>query len=141
MPAYENGKFAAQTRILEELYAAINRNDIPAALPYFDKEIERIEPEGFPAAKGIRGIAEFREHLVQARATWAEGNCQPEEFLYAGERMVALVHVRVKMKETMAWAEGRLADAFRFRNGKIVEMHTFIEKQKALDWAGIPAAE
>jgi ketosteroid isomerase-like protein len=48
-----------------------------------------------------------------------------------------LLLVRVKLKKTMEWVEGRLADVFTFRNGKILQMRSFAEKQQALDWAGV----
>jgi ketosteroid isomerase-like protein len=137
MPANESSNLTTETQVLREVYAAINRNDIPAALQYFDPQIERVEPEGFPAASGIHGLAEVQAHFSQGRETWAEGSCNPERFIFAGNRIIVLLRVRVKLKKTMEWIEGRLADVFTFRNGKILQMRSFAEKQQALDWAGV----
>lgn len=123
---------------LKEFYAAINRNDITAALTYLDPEIERIEPEGFTQPGNYRGLAEMRAHLSQGRETWAEGACEPEGFIIAGDRIIVLLHVRVKLKRNMEWVEGDLADVFGFRGGKITLMRTFAEKQQALEWTGVP---
>ena len=47
------------------------------------------------------------------------------------------VHVRVRLKEATDWLEGRIADGFAFRNGRIVEFRSFLERAEALKWAGI----
>jgi ketosteroid isomerase-like protein len=137
MTASQGSNLSAETETLKEVYAAINRNDIPAAVKFFDPQIERIEPEGFPAASGIHGLAGVQAHFSQGRETWAEGSCNPEQFIVAGNRIIVLIHVRVKLKVTMEWIEGRLADVFTFRDGKIIQMRTFAERQQALEWTGI----
>ena len=43
------------TEILEQFFAAINRNDMQAIIRNFDRQIVRIEPEGFPTAGTYRG--------------------------------------------------------------------------------------
>jgi hypothetical protein len=48
---------STKTEALEQLFAAINRNDMQAITKDFDPEIVRIEPEGFPTAGTYRGIA------------------------------------------------------------------------------------
>jgi ketosteroid isomerase-like protein len=126
-----------ETEILRELYAAINRNDIPAALKYLDPQIERIEPSEFPLGGTYRGHAEVKAHLTQGRETWEEGSCEPEKFIFAGDKVVAFLHVRVRQKNKPNWIEGSFADGFTFRNGKVVQMRTFAERQQALDWAGV----
>lgn len=136
MPADESSNLNTETQVLRDVYSAINRNDIQAALQYFDLQIERIEPEGFPAASGLHGLADVQAHFSQGRDTWAEGSCNPEQFIVVGDRIVVFVHVRVKLKKTMSWIEGRLADVFTFRKGKILQMRSFTDKQQALDWAG-----
>jgi len=129
-----------ETEVLRNFYAAINRNDIPAALNFFDPQIERIEPAGFPSAGTYRGLAEVRAHLSQGRETWAEGSCEPERFIVAGDQIIVFLHVRVKLKRNLEWIEGRFADVFTFRNGKIIQTRTFAERQQALDWTGAKAS-
>lgn len=50
MPTNQSSNLGTETEALREVYAAINRNDIPAVLKFFDPQIERIEFEGFPSA-------------------------------------------------------------------------------------------
>ena len=122
---------------LEQFYAAINRNDMQAITKHFDPQIVRIEPGGFPTAGTYRGITEVQDHVREGRGTWAEGTCEPEQFLVNGDNVVVYLHAWVRLKDATDWTGGRFADGFVFRNGKITHYLTFWEREDALKWAGI----
>ena len=122
---------------LKQFFAAINRNDMQAITKDFDPAIVRIEPEGFPTAGTYRGIAEVQEHVRKGRGSWAEGTCEPEKFLVNGDKVVVYLHARVRLKDSTEWIDGRFADGFVFRNGKIIQYLSFGERAEALTWAGI----
>lgn len=126
-----------QVKILELFYVALNDGDVPKIMALCDEHIERIEPPGFPTSGVYRGRANFEKHLTEARATWAEGCCTPERFESSGAKVVAFVHVRVKLKATQNWVEGRVADAFALRDGQITFMQTFLDPRQARAWAGL----
>ena len=128
---------STETEALEHFFAAINRNDMQAITRDFDPQIVRVEPEGLPAAGTYRGISEVREHVTKGRATWAEGTCQPEKFLVNGDKVVVYLHARVRLKDSGERIDGRFADGFAFRDGKIIQYLTFAERSEALEWAGI----
>jgi ketosteroid isomerase-like protein len=128
---------STETEVLERFYAAINRNDVEAAVRDLDPQVVRVEPEGYPTSGTYRGVAAVREQVRKGRGTWAEGSCDPEEFLANGDKVVVYLHARVRLKETNEWVGGRFADGFVFRDGRIVEYITFWERTEALEWAGI----
>jgi ketosteroid isomerase-like protein len=140
MTTNQSSNLATETEVLREVYASINRNDIAAALKFFDPQIEWIELAGFPSGGTYRGHAEVKAHLSQGRDTWAEGGCEPEKFIVAGDQIIVFLHVRVKLKNNLEWIEGRFADVFTFRNGKVIQMRTFAERQQALEWIGVKAS-
>ena len=123
--------------ILKQFFAALNRNDMQGITKYFDPQIVRIEPEGFATAGTYSGIAEVQEHLTKGRGTWAEGTCEPEKFLANGDKVVVYLHVWVRLKGSLDWLDGRFADGFVFRDGKITQYLSFGERLDALKWAGI----
>jgi hypothetical protein len=128
---------AAETEALKESYAALNRNDIPAMVKVFDSQIEWTEPAEYPTGGTYHGLAEVKAHISQSRATWAEGSCEPERFIVAGDKIVVLVQVRARLKQETAWREGRMADVYTFRNGKAIQLRAFADRRQALDWAGV----
>ncbi len=127
----------AEIDVLEQFFAAVNRNDIQAITRDFDPEIVRIEPDNFPTAGTFRGIAQVQEHVTKGRGSWAEGTCDPEEFLEKGDKIVVYLHVRVRLKGSNEWIDSRFADGFQFRDGKIIQYRSFGERAEALRWAGM----
>ena len=130
---------AAEIEAIREAYAALNRNDIPGFVRVFDPQIERTEPPGFPESGTYRGLAAVTAHVEKARGNWAEGGCEPERFITAGNRVIVFVHVRVRLRTETQWREGYVADGFTFRDGKAVEFRTFVDEREALEWAGVRA--
>ena len=130
-----------EIEVLKQFFAAINRNDMQGMTNYFDPQIVRIEPEGFPTAGTYRGIAEVQANVTKGRGTWAEGTCEPEKFVTKGDKVVVYLHVRVRLKDSPDWLDGRFADGFVFRDGKITQYLSFGERLDALKWAGIEDQE
>jgi ketosteroid isomerase-like protein len=130
----------AETETLCQLYAALNRGDIPAVIALLDPQIEWSET--WDPASTCKGLAEVEAHFAGARKQWAEGACEPEEFIVAGNennpKIVVFVLVRVRLKDETEWREGRLGDVYTFRDGKIIDGRSFLDRQQALDWPGVP---
>lgn len=128
---------STKTEALQQFFAAINRNDIQAIIKDFDPEIVRVEFEGSPTGGTYCGITDVQAHVKKGRGTWAEGTCEPEKFLENGDKVVVYLHAWVRLKDSTEWIGGRFADGFVFRNGKIIQYHSFGKWAEALKWAGI----
>ncbi len=126
--------FAAETKALREAYAALNRNDVAGLVAVFDPQVVRVEWPDSAQEGTYRGIEAVTAHVAMGRGTWAEGGCEPERFVVAGDRIVVLVQVRVRLKDETEWREGRTADVYTFRNGKVVEFRTFADEREAMEW-------
>ena len=126
------------TDTTRSVYAWLNGNDISAAVSVFDPQVEWTDPAG---GGTYRGLAAVTAHFSKARNTWAEGSCEPERFVVVGDSVVAFVHVRVRLKGSTDWIEGRLADVYRFRDGKVIRGRSFLDAQEALAWAGGKVAD
>ena len=121
---------------LKGAYAAFNRGDIDAAVKPFDPHIEWSEPVEFPGGGAYHGRDEVKRYLAQSRAPWAEGSSEPEQFIASGNRIVVFVHASFRPKGSSEWTDVRLADVYTIRDGNIVEMRAFADRQEALHWAG-----
>lgn len=126
-----------EERGLREAYAALNRNDIAGFTALFDPEIERVEPPGFPNSGTYRGLAAVTALFLEARGSWAEGRCEAERVVVAGDRAVVGVHVRVRLKGATDWIDARIGDVFVFREGRVIQFRTFVDERQAFEWAGI----
>ena len=127
---------AAEIKAISAAYAALNRNDIPGFVSLFDPQIERIEFPDSPLGGTYHGLAAVTAHVTQGRGSWAEGGCEPQRFIVAGDRIIVLVDVHVRLKTETEWREGRTADVFTFRNGKAIQFRTFGDEREALKWVG-----
>jgi uncharacterized protein len=72
---------------------------------------------------------------------WAEGSCEPERLIVAGDKIIVFVDVRARLKHEVEWREGWLADVYTFRNGKVIQMRSFPDRRQALEWAGVTALD
>lgn len=130
---------AAETKALKEAYEALNRNDVPGFVRIFDPMVERIEH--LPGGEDFRGLDAMKAHVSLHRGNWAEGGCEPQRFVVAGDKVVVFVHVRVRLKTETEWREGDVADVYVFRDGKVVQFLTFLDRRQALEWAGAEASD
>jgi uncharacterized protein len=125
----------AEIETLKKAYAALNRGDAPGFVRDFDPEIERVELLGLPMAGTYRGITEVTAHVMKGRGTWAEGSCEPERFETVGNRVIVSVSVHVRLKNETEFREGRVADVFTFKNGKVTEFRSYADERAAMEWA------
>lgn len=132
---------AALMQGLREAYAALNRNDIAGFVAAFDPQIERIEPSDFPQSGTYQGLEAVKAHIAKGRGMWAEGSCEPERFIVVGDRIIVLIHVRVRLTHETEWREGRIADVYTFRQGKAIQFRTFGDEREALEWAGVKPSD
>jgi ketosteroid isomerase-like protein len=123
--------------VLRGAYAAFNRGDMDAAVEPLDAEIEWTEPAEFPGGGTYHGREAAKHYLTQSRAAWAEVSSEPERFITAGNRIVVFVHARVRAKGGNEWQDVRLADVYTFRDGKVIQMRAFADRQEALRWVGV----
>jgi ketosteroid isomerase-like protein len=125
---------------LRGAYAAFNRGDMDAAVESLDAENEWTEPAEFPGGGTYHGRVGAKQYLTQSRAAWAEVISEPERFISAGNRIVVFVHARVRPKGSNEWPEVRLADVYTIRDGNLVQMRAFADRQEALRWVGVEDA-
>ena len=80
-----------------------------------DPRIEWTETAEFPGVGSYHGHVDVQVYLSRSRKVWAEGSSEPERFIVAGDKIIVLVHVRVRPKDSTEWHEMRIADVFTFR--------------------------
>ncbi|MNK01145.1 SnoaL-like domain protein [compost metagenome] len=133
MTSFQDSSSKEDIEVIKKVYSGINRNDVDLFLSLMDADVVRTEFE----EGTYRGHAEMRHNFISGRSTWAEGSCEPVEFLSKGNKVVAVVHVKVRLKDSTEWIDARIADGFSLKEGRVTEFHSFASKEKAFAWAGI----
>jgi ketosteroid isomerase-like protein len=118
--------------LLNRFYDALNVADVDAALELCDSEVEVYMPANVVAAVAPRGHRDVGEYLRGWFDSWHVYSPEPEEFVAAGERVVALVNLRARGKGSRFEIEEQMADVFEFDGGKISKLRLYVQRDTAL---------
>src|SRR4051794_15726537 len=116
-------------RVVQEMFAALGRGDLPAVLDKLADDIEwRIAgPSELPSA----GLHRGRDEVAKFFATLGQASefevFETQEYFSRGEKVVVLGHERQRVKATGQVVETEWAMVFTLRGGKIVRYHNFVD--------------
>jgi len=88
-------------------------------------------------ASEYRGRAGVERWLEDWGSAWSEFSMEPEEFIDAGERVVALIRMRAKGRGSSVEVEREDALVYEMREGKILRMDYFNSRPQALKAVGL----
>jgi ketosteroid isomerase-like protein len=116
---------------------ATNRRDLDALLDDFDPEVEWHSALVGLGAEVYRGEAGVRELFRDADENFTGMVVEFAEVRDLGDRILALGRLRVRGHESGAEAEAPFNQLVDFKNGKIVRLRSFLDRQEALQAAGL----
>jgi ketosteroid isomerase-like protein len=119
--------------LLNSFYAALNVADVDAALELCDSEVEVYMPPNVVAAVAPLGRRDVGEYLRGWFDSWHMYQPEPEDFISAGDQVVALVHLRARGKGSRFEIEEDVADVFEFDGGKISKLRLYVRRDTALE--------
>lgn len=115
--------------LVKQTYEAFARGDMDTVLAGFDPDIEWVEPDGYFGS--IAGTHHGREAVAQALSVypeyWQEFSIEPQEFLEADGRVVVLGVQRGVAKATGRTYEGRVANVWDVRDGKLTRLRVYTD--------------
>ena len=116
---------------IQNAYAAFAKGDVPSVLQLMDADIEWTEAEGFPYGGTYHGQQAIVENVFMKLATEWNGYCvEPEEFLNAGDRIVALGNYSGTYKATGKSMKVPFAHVWTLRDGKLVKFVQYTDTLK-----------
>jgi ketosteroid isomerase-like protein len=118
--------------IVRGLFAALDDQDWEAALGFFDPEVEWSPTEGtFHGPEGVvSSLAEWLE-------PWEEHHIEAEEFMEAGDQVVAVIHLTGRGAGSGMEIDHRFFQVYAVGNGLIIRMVEFVRRAEALEAAGL----
>ena len=116
---------------------ATNRRDLDALLDEFDPDLEwhsALVGMGTQVYRGKQGVREmFRDVDENFTGTVVEF----PEVRDLGDRVLALGRLRARGHESGVQAEGSFNQLVDFKNGKVIRIRSFLDRQEALEAAGL----
>jgi ketosteroid isomerase-like protein len=123
--------------LLRNFYDALKRDDVDAAVDLCDPEVEVYMHPDVVAALPPRGHKEVASYLRGWFASWDSYLPRPQEFLRTGDQVVVLVALRARGKGSRFEIEEEMADVFTVDDGKIVRLRLYVDREAALQVAGL----
>ncbi len=118
--------------LLKRFYEAINDENVDAVMDLCAKEVEVYMPPEVVSAVAPRGHRDVGSYLRQFMDSWHMYRPEPEDFIEAGDEVVALVHLRARGKGSRFEIDEEIADVFRVDDGKISRMRLYVHREQAL---------
>jgi ketosteroid isomerase-like protein len=106
-------------------------------LPYLHPEIEWTTTGAFLEAATYRGHEGVLRYIGSMEAEFDDLRNEPEDFVDAGEEVVAVSRVSGRGKRSGAAVELTIASVSSLRDGKIVRIRNYVTRTEALEAAGL----
>ena len=90
-----------------------------------------------PAAYTYRGRDGFRSFLRALDRLWERFDIEPERFVGGDDRVVAIIRVAARGRESGVEVSAQYANMWTFRGGKVIRAEWFDDPAKALEAAGL----
>jgi ketosteroid isomerase-like protein len=128
--------------IVRRVIDAWNRHQQERAIRYIDPEVvfdatrRRVNPKTYNGMDGMRAM------LADTDEVWEEFRMEPDEFVDAGDWIVAIGRWVGKGKGSGIDVQQPVADVFRLHDGRIVRLELgYADRGKALEAAGLRSSD
>ena len=110
-------------------YEAFARDDLDGALAMMDDDIVWHQAQGLPHGGTYQGLATVRANVFDPldESWWVDFAADPEEIIGLGEDVVVLGRYTARGKETGKALDVPFCHVWRFRDGKAVRFHQFVD--------------
>jgi ketosteroid isomerase-like protein len=116
---------------------AFNRRDLDSVVADIDEAAELHEWPEAPGAQSYRGAEGVRAALDTWFESWDWMRVDIEDIFDVGEHVLVTLHQRAKGRSSEAEVEIRSFNVYTFRDGKVIGIRLFLERESALEAAGI----
>lgn len=116
-------------QIVEDSYAAFDRNDMDAVLADLDESIVWEQAQGLPHGGTYHGTREVRSNIFDPldRDWWDEFTATPHQFIEGGDEIVVLGRYRGIAKESGRTLDVPFVHVWSIRDSKAVRFRQFLD--------------
>jgi ketosteroid isomerase-like protein len=123
--------------ILRRLHRALNRGDLDNAVQHLHPDVELrpgiVAPDQSSLYRGRDGVKQF---FATVYAAFEEQRIDIGEIIEAGDRVLAVEGWRVRGRDGIE-LDFEVIDVYTFRDGLIVRADGFVDRDEALEAAGL----
>jgi ketosteroid isomerase-like protein len=120
--------------VVRQAWEAFARRDNEAAFALYDDEVEIHSPVDGRVYRGLGGVRDYNRDWL---SVWDDFSVDVEEWVDAGDHVVAIVQWSGRGKHSGVPAELTAAHLWTLRNGKLWRLRVFPTKTEALEAAGL----
>jgi ketosteroid isomerase-like protein len=124
--------------VTREAYDAALTGSYEDFLALLDEDIRIILPDSLPHGGSFRGIAGARELRGRLLAAWSAFNVEVLEYLTGQDSVIALIHLVGVLSSTGRAVDTRIAEYWRYRAGKVIELSAYYFDTDAIARAARP---
>jgi ketosteroid isomerase-like protein len=121
----------------KRFYKARNRGDIDAVLALCSEEVEWQPHLASLGGQPIRGHDGVRRYMESLQEDWEHFRHEPERFVDAGDKVVALLNTVARGRGSGVNVEVPVAHVLHFERGKCVGYVSYHDRDEALRAAGL----
>jgi ketosteroid isomerase-like protein len=124
--------------VVRELAAAINADDVQALARLLDPEVVQYGTRGgVDQGRVIRGREAVLAYWDEIGEVWESQTFEPQEVIEGEGFVVALWHETVQIRDSDLEIESSTASVVKVRDGKVIEMRGYMDRDEALSAAGL----
>jgi uncharacterized protein len=121
--------------LVKRAYDALNRGDVEGALAPLAEDAEWHESSALPESDVYRGRDTIHEFLQGFLESWEEFAQEVEDVVPSGERLVVLLHMRGRGRESGVEVDASYAHVWTIRDGRATRVDAYYDRERALEAA------
>jgi ketosteroid isomerase-like protein len=124
--------------VVRELAGAINADDVQGLARLLDPEVVQYGTRGgVDQGRVIRGREAVLAYWDEIGETWEWQTFEPEQVIEADGVVVALWNETARIRDSQSDIESSTASLIKVRDGRVVEMRGYMDRDEALRAAGL----
>ena len=112
-------------QVVQGVYEAFNKGDVPGVLAALDQEIEIVEAESLPYTGVYRGHAGVSQLMAGMGAAWEVFDTRLERLIDHGDEVIAFLQIKGKLRGSARPIEMPVIEVWELREGKVVSIRAF----------------
>jgi ketosteroid isomerase-like protein len=123
--------------VVERLFRAFNRRDMPAFLDLLDPDVEWVPILAILEGRVYRGHVEVQQWVEDLAVDWEFFEVHYEELRDLGDRVLIFGHWRARGRASGVESEQPATWLYDIKADKVVRLQTFTDRAEALEAVGL----